>query len=286
VSLWLVLPLCLAVIPPCLAQAPPALADILERVGDRVADYYRHAQKIVCTERVLAQPMDSSFRTDGFARSLEYELHVESDTDGDGGAIGDAKVVRELRKVNGRPPRAKDKPGCFDPNPLSPEALAFLLPGHRGEYTFTSAARGKGKDSHSLLIEFVRIETGKPEFIEDPNGRPECFQLSVPMSTKGRVWVDAATYDVLRVEQRLMHQVDFRVPIEQQRKRHMPDSITIERHETNTRYGVVKFSDPEEALLLPESIEELTIMRGAGSHRKSQQFSDYRRFLTGARVVK
>ena len=66
----------------------------------------------------------------------------------------------------------------------------------------------------------------------------------------------------------------------------LPNVVTIERYETVTKYAIVKFSDPEERLLLPDSIEEVAIVRGAGSHRKRQQYSDYRRFLTAGRVVK
>jgi hypothetical protein len=33
-------------------------------------------------------------------------------------------------------------------------------------------------------------------------------------------------------------------------------------------------------------VEEWTIMRGGGSHRTRQVFSDYKRFLTAGRIVK
>jgi hypothetical protein len=53
------------------------------------------------------------------------------------------------------------------------------------------------------------------------------------------------------------------------------------------RYKTVAFHDPEEAMLLPESIDLINVMRGGlASTRRSQTFSDYRRFLTGGRVVK
>jgi hypothetical protein len=49
----------------------------------------------------------------------------------------------------------------------------------------------------------------------------------------------------------------------------------------------VAFSDPDEVVLLPESIETVTVIRnGLQSMRRSQIFSDYRRFLTGSRIVK
>jgi hypothetical protein len=39
-------------------------------------------------------------------------------------------------------------------------------------------------------------------------------------------------------------------------------------------------------MLLPESMETLTVIQGAQSYRKSQEFSNYKRFLTGARIVR
>ena len=47
------------------------------------------------------------------------------------------------------------------------------------------------------------------------------------------------------------------------------------------------FTEPTEVLLLPQSIEAQTIVRtGLQSTRRTQVFSDYRRFLTGGRVIK
>jgi hypothetical protein len=230
--------------------------------------------------------MDASWRSDGFARSLEYELHLESDgADGDG-TVQDAKIARELRKVNGRVPKPNDTAGCFDPESREPEPLAFLLPVNQHEYTFTSAAFGKGKDRNALIVEFVHAQSGRPEIRRDERKRPECFQISMPVTTRGRIWIDASTYDVLRVDEQLAHRVDVRVPYEQQRHMNLPDYITVERYETTTRYAVVKFSDPDESLLLPASIDTIAIMRGAGSHRKREEFSGYRRFVTAGRVVK
>ena len=52
-------------------------------------------------------------------------------------------------------------------------------------------------------------------------------------------------------------------------------------------HALVSFTDPEETFLLPESIETLEMYRGElQSHRTRQEFSNYRRFVTGARVVK
>jgi hypothetical protein len=48
----------------------------------------------------------------------------------------------------------------------------------------------------------------------------------------------------------------------------------------------VAFTDPHEVILLPESSDSVTVIRGGlQSVRRTERFSGYRRFLTGGRVV-
>jgi hypothetical protein len=52
------------------------------------------------------------------------------------------------------------------------------------------------------------------------------------------------------------------------------------------RYQTVKFSDPDEVLLLPDAIESFMVIRGGlQSTRRSQTFSDYRRFVAEGKVL-
>jgi hypothetical protein len=270
------------------AQAPPDIEMLLARVGERIADYYKRAQSVVCTEKTMVQPVGHDYAPAGFARVTEYELRVEADETGES---ADAKVVRELLRVNGRPPREKDKKdraGCTDANPLSSEPLAFLLPSHRSEYTFASGGFGKGKDRNTVIIEFTSMKPeGKGELAEDPRGHADCFTWSLPVVVKGRVWLDAETYQVIRVEQRMVGMADLTVPIKLQRKHNLDNNVVVERHETTIRYKTVPFHDPEEAMLLPESIDTLIVVRGGlESLRSRQTFTEYRRFLTAGRIVK
>ncbi|HEY7290444.1 MAG TPA: hypothetical protein VH583_11480 [Vicinamibacterales bacterium] len=266
-------------------QPSPDLDGLLTRVGERIERYYKRVQQIICTEKVTATPIGLDFAPSGFGRVLEYELRVESDESLNGDPA-DAKVVRDLRKVNGRTPKEKDEPGCYDPNPLSTEPLSFLLASHRAEYVFTWAGFGKGKDRDTFLIDFKPIESGKPELMEDARGRRDCFSVTMPGATKGRIWVDSATHDVLRIEEHLRGPMSVSVSADQQRKHNLPPMLLIERYDWAIRYKAVAFEDPAEMMLLPDSIELLAVMHGAQSHRNRQVFSDYKRFMTGARLVK
>jgi hypothetical protein len=269
------------------------VASVLARVGERVAEYYKKVQNIVCNEKSTVQPVASNMSTGfgGFARVTESELRIESETPGDGAGPAEATVVRTLLRVNGRPPREKDKhdaAGCTDPNPLSPEPLAFLLPANQGDYKFTFAGFGKGKESGAILIDFLSPGTrGDGKLVEDPNGHDDCFSWELPTAVKGRVWIDATTFDVLRVELHMVGPGSVRVSNEQQRKHMLPDYITIDRYDKTIRLKKAAFKDPDETMLLPESIESLILVRnGLQSIRKEQRFTDYRRFLTGGRIVK
>jgi len=105
--------------------------------------------------------------------------------------------------------------------------------------------------------------------------------------TRGRVWVDPATGDVLRLDERLTGMYELRVPREHTRHGD-PTWMMIERADSSIRYRPVAFHDPEETLMLPASIESFTVIRNSGVPRlrTTQEFSNYQRFITGGRLVR
>ena len=269
------------------AGANPSVDELLARVSERVAAFYKRARSVICIETSTVQPIDFGYSSQGFARTVESELRLEAQDDD---AAGEATVVREVRRVNGRAPRERDKKdraGCTDPNPLSTEPLAFLLPAHRSEYQFKLAGLGKDRNRPAFRIDFASVNRkSSPELIEDKAGHDDCFDWSGHIASNGRIWVDANTYDVLRVERRLGGPVDVRVPVQIQQRHHLDRYVVIVREDTTVRYRTVALSDPDEVLLLPESVDSLTLVNGGlQSTRRSQIYSDYRRFVTAAKVV-
>ena len=245
------------------AQAQPNVDELLVRVGERVAEFYKRAKNVICIETSTVQPVDFNNSPEGFVRTVESELHVETDS---GQAPGEAAIVRKVRRVNGRVPREKDKndrAGCTDPNPLSSEPLAFLLPAHRSEYQFRTAGIAKDRNRTALMIDFASLDRRtNPELIEDPSGHDDCFDWSGHIASRGRIWVDARNYDVVRVERGLRGPVDVKVPALIQRRHHLASWVVIVRDDVTIRYKTVAFSDPDEVLLLPESIDSFTVVRG------------------------
>lgn len=272
------------------APAHPDVRAIVSRVGERVAAYYHRAQQLICLERSTVVPIDPSWTAQGFARTVESELRVELDAlDGDG--LPDAQVTRQVLRVNGHKPLERDKKdrsGCTDPTPISAEPLAFLLPGHRDEYQFTSVRDAREHEHQALVIDFTSSERkSRPELVEDEYGHNDCFDWKGHIAVAGRVWVDAASYDVLRLDRHVLGPTDVRVPWALQRKYQFGQSMTLDRDDVTLKYKAVTFSDPEETVLLPDTTESLTVFRGGlQSIRRTEAFSDYRRFLTDTRIVK
>ena len=100
------------------ANVPVDLPGLLAVVGERIEAYYQRAQSIVCTETVHLLSMDLGFTPDPHTRRLVYELRVSWEKAGDSDATPEANVLRQLKLIDGRPPKPGEEPGCLDPKPV------------------------------------------------------------------------------------------------------------------------------------------------------------------------
>jgi hypothetical protein len=259
------------------------LEGLLARVGERVEAYYQRAQSIVCTETVQLMSMDLGFAPAPHTRRLVYELRVSWDKAGDGDPAPEASVLRQLKSIDGRVPKPGEEPGCLDPKPVSLDPLSFLLPHHQQEYKFTYKGVGKiGDGRTAAMVDYAPV--GKPP--AEITWKESCVEINVPARTTGRVWIDRFAGDVLRIDETVMGPFDVDVPESQRRKGANP-SLVLDRADSSIRYKLVTFTEPNEVVLLPESIEMMSVIRGSGSPRlrTTQRFTGYQRFVTGGRVV-
>jgi len=268
------------------AQRPgPAedLAQTLARVGQRVQQGYARAQNVVSTETVWIQPLRSDLTPTDFPRRLVFELRVEWDPDRTGlDGVPVANVLRAPVSLNGRSSPDREGAGCMDPKLVSPEPLGMLLPARLGESEFSAAGVARVDGRPALMIDYRGRAAAPPEV----TWTDACVSVTLPGRSRGRIWVDAATSDVLRLDDRLVGMFEFDVPREHIR-RGAARSMVIERAESSIRYKRVEFQDPEETLTLPAAIDTLTVIRGGGIQRVriTQRYSDHRRFLTAGRVI-
>ena len=242
----------------------------------------RSAQHLVSTENLWIQPLGASLTPVGFARRLTFELRLEWDPTAAG--AGGVLVARVLRRPVGErrgSEQETEAARCMDPKSVSPEPLAMLLPARLGESEFSAAGTARVDGRPALRVDYRSRATTPPE----STWTDACVQVELQGRSRARIWVDASTYEVLRLDDRLVGTFAFDVPLDHARRR-VARSMVIERAESSIRYSRVEFQDPPEPLLLPATVETLTVMRGGSTQRTrmTQRFSDDRRFLTDRRI--
>ena len=250
------------------AQPPADLALILGRLADRTQQYYDRFISIICTETVQTQDLKFNLAPDGRPRTTVYELSVSRNPGGT--ADPEFRVERTLQSVNGRPARKNQRVECTDPKTGTPEPLGFLLASNQRRYQFTVADAGAGPPG-TRAIDFIETPPQRVRIKWEGN----CFEADGG-GQQGRIWFDPETHDVVQLEVRLSK--PFAIP--------MPDrffglqpAIRVEKSEMTLRFSRVEFQQPEEALMLPESIETLHVLRGVPSLQIRQSLANYRRFL-------
>jgi hypothetical protein len=275
--------------PPLAAQGDTGtLEEILRRAGDRVEQFFARAQSLVCQEVVRLQPLAYGLNADGFGRTVESELRVSWDPGtGDGGAV-EARTLRAVVKVNGRDPRTNDRNNCTTPEQQDTETqpLSMLLASQRGDYAWTLATPGDVDGRRALRIDY-RMKAKTAVEVHEVEGKPDCISFDIKGGMHGRVWLDAETYDVLRLDQSLDGPTEIPMPKAVTRRAGGVDRWTADRMDTSIRFKRVSFADPSETLVLPVSSSALQIIRGAGTPRlrTTTTYAHYKRFLTGGRIV-
>lgn len=282
---------CAAVIGAVVASGTPVSAQsdhrrevdaALQRIGAFVESFYGRAQDVVSDVRVRVRPMGRDLSPQGRARRLLYEMRVEWEA-GAGGAAPEPIVMRDLLEADGRPPKPGDDLECTDPKLISPEPLAVFLPQRRPGFSFGWAGRDREAGRDAVMLDYRAIGDQPPTVEWDGS----CVSVDLPGMTRGRVWADPESGEVLRLDEHLTGMFEFPVPPDQTR-RGAPLSMIIERADFSIRYRPVEFSDPDETLMLPSSIEMMTVWRNAGIQRlfTTQNVSNYRRFVTGSRIIR
>ena len=254
----------------------------LQQIGAFVERYYSRALSVVADDRVRVQPLKRDLSSDGRARRLLYEMRVEWEA-GSNEMAREPLIVRDLLEADGRPPEPGDDLECTDPELVSAEPLAIFLPERRHDFSFRWAGRDREGGREVIVLDY-RARSDESPTIEWDGA---CVSIDLPGMRRGTVWADAESGDVLRLDEHLTGRFEFRVPPEQSRGGG-PLRMIIERADSSIRYRPVGFSDPDETLLLPSSIELMTVWRHATTRRLfiTHDISNYRRFVTGSRILR
>ena len=220
-------------------------------------------------------------RSNGSPRRFEFERRVEwGATEEDG--VPTLTVFRELRSVNGREPKQRDLDACLTPLSESEDPLSALLPVRQVEFEFSLGELEWIDGRRVARLDYVPRKEG----VGEVTWTEDCVSISLPGWSRGQAWVDVASGDVLRLDERLTRRFEFREP--EGRRWARAGRLVLERNDLSICYERVTFSDPTERLMLPRSTERSWTLRGIGfvpRYYRHQEFSNHRRFLTDGRLV-
>jgi hypothetical protein len=247
-------------------------------VATTVDAFYANARSIVARETVTLQPLGPDLRPRGQGRVVEYDIRIDW-------TPPSATITRELLRRTGHVSGTEADPECLEPKPSAYDPLAPLHAARQPEFLFTLAGSERDSGRSITILEYRPRAPDRASITW--NGR--CGSIAIEGVTIGRAWVDSATGEVRRLDERLARPVPFLLPIEYlQSAAASRISQTLDRHDVSTRYQAVSFHDPDERITLPVSITAMTVIQnGAVPHLlTTHRFSNYRRFITGVRVVK
>jgi hypothetical protein len=262
------------------ARGDERLARILARVGEGVARYQAGLFSIAFDETLRQEELRKDMTP---KKSKEYVfetvvLREELSADEEDYY---PRIVRRLKTADGRPAKKGDRPtGAYDV-----QSLNFLLPKNQKLFEFSLDGEETLEGRPAYRIRMLRPGQGEPHV--EWNRRAlvgMSFRVFAPFVYL--IWVDAESFDVLRLESHLAAPFEFdspRVfgafgPSGHFRYTHQDYAVRFRRQQ---------FKDPEQALLVPESAEWLTVIEGAktGRRRATLRFSGYRRFRSDVKVI-
>ena len=250
-------------------------ADLLARVRTHVEGYYTRAQTLVVTETVLVEPVTARLQPDGPTRRTVSEMRIEWD----GRPGSEPREVRQLVSAKGSRLGPSGQAECLDMRSVTFEPLALFLPVNRDRFRF-SVRRVEtmgGVRARRIDYELRRTEPPRVRW----NGK--CGWVDSYGKTRGSVWVNPESGEVLRFEERLSGRVKLPGPVGDV---YAPEFVA-ERADTTIEYKRFAFVEPDETLMLPSRVEEVNFIRNSGSPRVrvTRTFTDYRRFLTAGRIL-
>jgi hypothetical protein len=162
----------------------------------------------------------------------------------------------------------------------------MLLAEQRRQYVFSLGKAGK-LDGRATIVVDYELRREPKVAVSEVEGMEDCISYDVDGGFRGRIWLDPDTHEVVRLDQGLIGLIEIPMPRSILRRVGLSDRWVMERWDTTMRFKSVRFQDPEETLMLPVSVTSLRVTRGAGLPRLRTltEYSGYKRFLTGGRVV-
>jgi tetratricopeptide (TPR) repeat protein len=237
-------------VPEVAVDVPCSLSTVLRGAGQRAEQLLNTLQKFNASERVEHYKLNAA-GVPGAAdvRSFDYIVSISHDAQG-------GFQMQEYR--NGGIVHAQQFPSGIRTANLAEHGLIFhplLAAGFR----FTCEGLGEWKGHPTWIVQFEEKKNDLNPFRSYVIGG-----FSYPLQLTGRAWIDASTYQVLRLESDLLK------PVER---------IHLTREHIAIEFASVKFRTRDQQLWLPQTAELYVDWNGHRFYRR-HTFSNFKIFST------
>jgi tetratricopeptide (TPR) repeat protein len=237
-------------VPEVAVDVPCSLSTVLHGAGQRAEQLLNTLQKFNASERVEHYKLNAAgVPGPADVRSFDYIVSVSHDAQG-------GFQMQEYR--NGGIVHAEQFPSGIRTANLAEHGLIFhplLAPG----FHFTCEGLGEWKGHPTWLVQFEEKKNDLNPFRSYVIGG-----FSYPLQLTGRAWIDAGTYQVLRLESDLLKPVE---------------KIHLTREHIAIEFASVRFRTGNQQLWLPQTAELYVEWNGHSFYRR-HSFSNFKIFST------
>jgi tetratricopeptide (TPR) repeat protein len=248
------LPLPSAWLPPDLDEKVPpvergsvcTLDEVVQKAGQRIEEFVTNVDRFVATESVSHETINrSGLLSAPETRKFDYMVSIQEVRKG-------FFNVEEFRTVGNT---FGEFPGGVDTNGL-PAMVLIFHPYNVASFDLTCEGLARWNGGLAWQVHF-RQRPDKPNTMR--KYRLGAMGRSVPVALKGRAWIAADTYQVVRLETQMLAPVP---------------EIHLAADSTVIEYGPVHFRERNMDMWLPQSADVYSDWRGRRFHRR-HTFSKY-----------
>jgi hypothetical protein len=223
-----------------------ALDDVVRKAGDQISELIHDVDRFTATESLSHQSIDKwGAPSAAEKRKFDYVVSIQL-------LQGKYLNVEEYRSMGGAP---ADFPGGVVTNGL-PSLVLIFHPVNVPNFDMTCEGIARTSSGLAWQIHFKQ-RPDRPNTIK--RYRIGADGPSYPVALKGRAWISADTYQIVRLETDLVKPV--------------PEIKLVADH-SDIEYGPVKFKDGKISMWLPQSADVYYDWRGRRIHRR-HSFNQY-----------
>jgi tetratricopeptide (TPR) repeat protein len=235
-------------VPPVEPGTPCALDEVVRKAGDQLVTLVHNLDRFTATESIVDQTISKwGVASAADQRKFNYLVSIQELRPG-------FLSVEEYR--NSRGPSAEFPDGVITRG-LPALALVFH-PYYAGNYEMTCEGLARFDGERAWQVHFLQ-RTDKPMVNRGFRVGLDMRATSHAAALKGRAWISAENYQIVRLETELVHP--------------LPEIRLVSEH-TAIEFGAVSFRDGKVNLWLPRNAEVYSDWKGVRIHRR-HSFDNY-----------